>query len=59
MVRTPPLADYIEAIDYVVNVVGEDRGLGTDFTEDYDDEFFRWITHDKGNARELTRFDRS
>jgi membrane dipeptidase len=51
------LADYIEAIDYVVNVVGEDHvGIGTDFTEDYDDEFFRWITHDKGNARELTRF---
>ena len=51
------LADYIEAIDYVVNVVGEEHvGIGTDFTEDYDDEFFRWITHDKGNARELTKF---
>jgi len=51
------LADYIEAIDYVVNVVGEDHvGIGTDFTEDYDDEFFRWITHDKGWGRKLVDF---
>lgn len=49
--------DYVQAIDYVVNLVGEDHvGIGTDFTEGYDDEFFRWITHDKGNARQLTEF---
>src|SRR5689334_6344287 len=41
--------DYIEAIDYVVNLVGEDAvGIGTDFTQGYSTEFFDWITHDKG-----------
>lgn len=51
------VADYVEAIDYVINLVGEDCvGIGTDFTQDYDDEFFRWITHDKGVARKLTDF---
>lgn len=51
------LGDYLEAIAYVINLIGEDHvGIGTDFTEGYDDEFFRWITHDKGNARQLTQF---
>ena len=32
-------------------MVGEDSiGIGTDFTQGYGDEFFRWITHDKGWA---------
>jgi len=49
--------DYVAAIDYVVNLVGEDCvGVGTDFTQDHDDEFFRWITHDKGNGRQLVEF---
>ncbi len=49
--------DYVEAIDYVVNLVGEDRvGVGTDFTQGYGKDFFRWITHDKGTGRKLTDF---
>ncbi len=50
--------DYVEAIDYVINLVGEDCvGIGTDFTQDHDESFFDWITLDKGYARRLTRFD--
>jgi len=49
--------DYVEAIEWVVNVVGEDQvGIGTDFTQGYDDAFFRYITHDKGHGRKLTDF---
>ena len=49
--------DYVEAIDYVVNLVGEDNvGVGTDFTQGHDREFFDWITHDKGRGRKLTEF---
>lgn len=49
--------DYVAAIDYVVNLVGEEAvGIGTDFTQGHDDEFFRWITHDKGNGRNLVDF---
>ena len=49
--------DYVDAIDYVINVAGEDSvGIGTDFTQGYGPEFFRWITHDKGYARRLTEF---
>ena len=49
--------DYIEAIDYVTNLVGEDCiGIGTDFTQGYDKGFFDWITHDKGRYRQLTKF---
>ena len=49
--------DYIAAIDYVVNLAGEDSvGIGTDFTQGQPPAFFEWITHDKGNARVLTEF---
>ena len=49
--------DYVDAIDYVINVAGEDSvGIGTDFTQDYGPAFFDWITHDKGYARRLTAF---
>ena len=49
--------DYVEAIEYVIGLVGEDCiGIGTDFTQDYDAEFFRWITHDKGWGRKLVDF---
>ncbi|MGF6970594.1 membrane dipeptidase [Paraburkholderia sp. WC7.3g] len=44
--------DYIEAIDYVVNLAGEDTvGIGTDFTQGYSVDFFDWLTHDKGRYR--------
>lgn len=49
--------DYVEAIDYIVNICGEDNvGIGTDFTQGQDQAFFEWLTHDKGYARRLTRF---
>ena len=49
--------DYVEAIDYVIDIAGEDSvGIGTDFTQDHGAAFFQWITHDKGNARVLTEF---
>lgn len=51
------LDDIVDAIAYVLNVVGEDAvGIGTDFTEGYGKEFFDWITHDKGYGRALTDF---
>jgi membrane dipeptidase len=51
------VADYLEAIDYMINLVGEDCvGIGTDFTQGYDKGFFDWITHDKGRYRQLTNF---
>ncbi|EWG98858.1 dipeptidase [Halomonas sp. BC04] len=49
--------DYVEAIEYVMNIVGEDAiGIGTDFTQGHGSDFFEWLTHDKGYARRLTRF---
>jgi len=49
--------DYVEAIDYVINLVGEDCvGFGTDFTQDQDQAFFDWLVHDKGDGRELIAF---
>jgi membrane dipeptidase len=49
--------DYVEAIEYVIDICGEGNvGIGTDFTQGYGQEFFDWITHDKGYARRLTNF---
>src|SRR5688572_9655702 len=49
--------DYVEAMEHVINLCGEDQvGFGTDFTQGYDRAFFDWITHDKGYARKLTDF---
>jgi len=49
--------DYVEAIRYVYNIVGEDSiGIGTDFTQGQDQAFFEYLTHDKGYARRLTNF---
>lgn len=51
------ISDYIAAMDYVINLVGEDAvGIGTDFTQGYEKPFFDWITHDKGFGRRLTSF---
>lgn len=47
--------DYVEAIDYIVNLVGEDRvGFGTDFTMGYGSRFFEYLNRDKGTGRQLT-----
>jgi membrane dipeptidase len=49
--------DYVEAIDYIINLAGEEQvGIGTDFTQGYERPFFEWITHDKGYGRKLTEF---
>ncbi len=49
--------DYVEAMEYVIGICGEDSvGYGTDFTQGHDAAFFDWITHDKGYARRLTSF---
>jgi len=49
--------DYAEAIEYIMNIVGEDSiGIGADFAQGHGEEFFEWLTHDKGYARRLTRF---
>lgn len=49
--------DYVATIDHVVRICGEDQvGIGTDFTQDQDQAFFDWLTHDKGYARELVKF---
>ncbi len=49
--------DYVEAFDYVINLIGDDCvGIGSDFTQGYDKGFFDWITHDKGRYRRLTDF---
>jgi membrane dipeptidase len=51
--------DYVEAINYVIDLVGEDCvGIGTDFTQSYGQKFFDWITRDKGTARKLIDFGR-
>ncbi|WP_407657219.1 dipeptidase [Litorivicinus lipolyticus] len=51
------IQDYVEAIEYILNIVGEDAiGIGTDFTQGHGHDFFEWLTHDKGYARRLTQF---
>lgn len=53
------LDDYLEVIDYTIDVIGEDQvGIGTDFTQGHGPDFFNWITHDKGRYRRLTDFGR-
>lgn len=54
------IGDYVDAIEYVINLVGEEQvGIGTDTTQGHDSEFFRWITHDKGHGRKLVDFDKA
>ncbi len=49
------VADYVEAIQQVLDIAGEDRvGIGTDFTQGHDESFFEWVSHDKGTGRKLT-----
>lgn len=49
--------DYVAAIEHVIKVAGEDAvGFGTDFTQDYGPDFFRWLMHDKGYARKIVEF---
>ncbi|BCM86731.1 membrane dipeptidase [Methylobacterium indicum] len=49
--------DYIEAVEYTIKLVGEERvGLGTDLTQDQPPAFFDWINRDKGDGRKLVDF---
>lgn len=49
--------DYVEALRYIFNIVGEDSiGVGTDFTQGHGQDFFEYLSHDKGYARRLVRF---
>ncbi|PWC54644.1 dipeptidase [Azospirillum sp. TSO22-1] len=46
--------DYLDAIDHVVNLCGEDHtAIGTDFTQDVDADGIRTFTLDKGYGRKL------
>lgn len=53
------LADYIDAMEYVIGVVGENHvGIGTDFSLDHarPGPYMTWANRDKGYARSLTEF---
>lgn len=41
--------DCVEVMEYVVNLLGEDNvGIGTDFTQGHDANWFDWLRRDKG-----------
>ena len=49
--------DYVEALDYVIGLVGEDLvGIGSDASEGHGrpSDFMAWCNKDKGYARQLT-----
>lgn len=49
--------DYVEALDYVIDLIGEDLvGIGSDSSEVHGrpSEFMAWWNKDKGYARQLT-----
>jgi membrane dipeptidase len=49
------IEDYVDAVEHVVGVVGEDHaGIGTDFIEGQDEVFLEWLLRDKGHGRFLT-----
>lgn len=51
------IEDYLDAMEHVVDLVGEDQvGVGTDFTQGYGEEFFSYLNHDKGRFRKLVDF---
>jgi membrane dipeptidase len=46
--------DFIETIEYVIALIGEDRvGYGTDFTQGYGNDFLDYIGSDKGYGRRV------
>lgn len=49
--------DYVDALDYVIDLIGEDLvGIGSDASEGHGrpSEFMAWCNKDKGYARQLT-----
>ena len=48
--------DCVSAIDYLINIVGEDQvGIGTDWVQDQDISFFQYLQKDKGTGRYVTK----
>ncbi len=46
------LDDCMELFEYVIDICGEGNvGIGTDFTQGQDDDYFDWLRRDKGYAR--------
>jgi len=46
------LADCVSAMEYLINIVGEDNtGIGTDWVQDQDIDFFNYLSSDKGKGR--------
>ena len=44
--------DCVEAMEYMINIVGEDSvGIGTDWVQDQDIKFFEYLQRDKGTGR--------
>jgi membrane dipeptidase len=44
----------VETLEFLVNLLGEENvGIGTDFTQEQDAEFFDWLSSDKGTGRRL------
>jgi membrane dipeptidase len=47
--------DCVAAIDYLIDLVGEENaGIGTDWVQDHDISFFRYLSADKGKGRATT-----
>lgn len=48
------IEDFVEAIEYVIGLIGEERvGYGTDFTQGYGEDFLDYIGSDKGYGRRV------
>ena len=44
----------VDTLEYLINLIGEENvGIGTDFTQEQDGEFFDWLSSDKGDGRRL------
>lgn len=51
---TATIDDVLNAVEYTINLVGEDSvAIGTDFIDGYGAPFLEWILRDKGYARPL------
>jgi membrane dipeptidase len=50
------LDDYLDAIEHIANVAGEDHvAIGTDFVDGHGAAFFEWLLRDKGYGRLLVQ----
>ena len=49
---TSNIDDCVDAMNYLINIVGEDQvGIGTDWVQDQDISFFQYLQRDKGTGR--------